>query len=482
MNNDEPVWKRNKKDGLYFINQNFNKRGIEPDTTDFARKNKILWVAIPLIALATICAAIAMFTRSLIVTLPATLASIWLYIFILRKKVWDENMFKRLRSNNSMNKEFGMDGMFNNLLSIDDNTGQWFFQDSDQGLRTAFLVTFDYGSILDQSINANINAIDQAFVPFIKLMHDNNLSFKKYSISIKEKVSVGTLELIRRARMLPDGSWLKLIETLQNETISNLEQNAGSSYKTFYLIYNNDFRNATSFKNLVETIINSSLTNVTSIVNPRICGIDEILTFIVNYYQIDSYDENSIVRNVKHMDISRFFDFISFIDVNGVEYTLNDIIDFNDNNQFFTEEIIDNRANDYAKKLKKQKTEEERQRINNEKRRLNEIMRRQTQHKKMQQMQMKHSNTNGNGLQSSSAGLKPVSFGIAKGSLEAKKINEKNAVLDNKKKQQQQIEERKKQQEMMQKRKQSLIDFNDNTSIDDLLKIQSQIDKEDKNK
>ena len=478
---EESRWRQHEKDGLYFINQNLNKRGIEPDTTDFARKNKIIWIAIPLVVLSLICAGIAMFTRSILIALPATLASIWLYIFILRKKVWDENMFKRLRSSNSMNKEFGMDGMFNNLLSIDENSGQWFFQNNDQGLRTAFLITFDYGSILDQSMNANQNAINQAFVPFIKQLHDNHLSFKKFNIAIQEKVSAGTLELIRRARLLQDGSWLKLIETLQNETISNLEQNAGSQYKLFFLVYNKDFRNVTGFEGLLKTIINSSLTNVTSIVNPRICKTDEILNFIVNYYQIDSYDENSIVRNVQRMDISKFFNFISFIDINGVEYTLSDILDLSDDsNQYFTEDIIINRANDFDRKEKKKKQQEKQAQANKEKQRLNEIIRRQAKHDNLMKQNQKLVAQGKKPLTGSSQGLQVASFGIARGTMADRKFAEQQNLDLQKIKQDKMIEERKKQRELQIKQQNSSVNLNDNTSIDDLLKITDDMKEDDK--
>lgn len=455
----EDSWRKYEDEGLYFLNQNINKRGIEPDTTDFSKKNKLLWIVIPLIALSLVCIGIIMFTRSIIISIPAVFASLWLYIFILRKKVFDENLYARLNSENELYSKFGMDGPFNNLLKINDDNGQWFYQNSDEGLRTAFLVTFDYSSILDQSLKANENTIDQAIIPFIKGLHDNRLSFQKYSISINESISVGTLELIKRAKMLPEGSWLRLIETLQNDTISSLEQNAGSSYKTFFLVYNNDFKNVTRFRELLETIINSSLTSVTSISNPRICMTEEIVDFLVNYYQIDSFNEKSIVRNVQRMDISKFFDFVAFIDSNGAEYSLTDIIDFDENEQYLTDDMITSRVESYDKKKKMDLQKKQKIKEKEESQRLAQILRQQAIEK-----QKKEPNK------------KAQSFGIINNNISRDKMLEVEKVKKNKAKQ---IDQEKQRQDQIKKEKdaaKSDLDFNDSISIQDLLNSADKLD------
>lgn len=446
-------WRKYEDEGLYFLNQGINKRGIEPDTTDFSKKNKGLWIIIPFLFLTIICAAIIMFTRSVVISIPAVVASLFLYFFILRKKVFEENLFARLNSENELYSSFGMNGPFNNLLKINDDNGQWFYQDSDEGLRTAFLVTFDYSSILDQSLNANENTINQAFIPFIKSLHDNRLSFQKYSIAVNKSVSSGTLELIKRTKMLPDGSWLKLVETLQNDTISSLEQNAGNSYRTFFLIYNNDFKNVTRFKELLETIINSSLTTVTSISNPRICMTEEIVDFLVNYYQIDSFNERTIVRNVQRMDISKYFDFVAFIDTNGVEYSLIDIMDFDENDQFMTNDMITSRVKNYDKKKENEEKKIAQTKEKQESQRFAEILRQQA----MKKQKVNTAETNG-------------SFGIIKDKNKRNKLKETYKMKEQKEKQIKEQKEKTEQIKEMKKRQTSDLDFNDTISINDLLK------------
>lgn len=236
------------------------------------------------------------------------------------------------------------------MLSID-NTGQWFYQKDKKGLRSAFLVTFDYASLLDLSLTSTRTSVEDAIVPFIKELHDNRFSFSKYDISVGKKISLGTLKEIQQTKTLEQGSWLRLVEQLQNETLSSLEQNSSNTYKMFFLISNHDFNKLSSFKRILQTAIDSTLVTQNSIVNPRVCDMEESLNFIVNYYQISSFDPYNIKRNVQHMDVSRYFDFIGFFDNNNVKYKLEDFIDNSFNHSEFdgSEKLDENKISRLTK-------------------------------------------------------------------------------------------------------------------------------------
>lgn len=466
-------WRDLRKHGLYFLNQNIAKYGVERDITDFSRKHKSLWIMGPLLILVLINAAIMMFSHSIIIAIPSVLASIWIYQLIIRKFVLDENLYKRLIAENELAKNVSLEEN-NNLLSIDPETGQWFFQNSDEGLRTGFLITFDYASILDLSLKSNDHAIDDAFVPFFKQLHENKFSFFYYDLAITDTISYGTLRSIENAKLLEKGSWLQLIETLQNETMSSLEQNSDSKYRQFYLVYNDDFQTVTQTRSLLDGIISSTLGTQVSIVNPHICGEKEIIDFICNYYAISSFSLNDIVRNVQRMDISKFFKFVSFIDTNGTRYSLEDITDLdNSNGTFADDNFLKENSSARIKKeesLKKQKKlqEEKEKRI-----KLNKIIAQQKQFKNEQLQKQKQNSkpSKAKNNQSNSNKPKAGSLGISRNVNLEKRRLEKERIKQNKaniaRKEQLQKEKIAKKEQL----RNHELDFNDKTSINDLLNL-----------
>lgn len=350
MSKETKIWQTIRENNRYFVNKNFLKYGVSDDKTDFEKRNKGFWVWVPALLFFLVDAGVVMFSHSIIFGIPCILASIALYVFILRKFVFDEKQFKRLLADNNTNNEVSISGPLNNLLSID-NTGQWFYQKDKKGLRSAFLVTFDYASLLDLSLTSTRTSVEDAIVPFIKELHDNRFSFSKYDISVGKKISLGTLKEIQQTKTLEQGSWLRLVEQLQNETLSSLEQNSSNTYKIFFLISNHDFNKLSSFKRTLQTAIDSTLVTQNSIVNPRVCDMEESLNFIVNYYQISSFDPYNIKRNVQHMDVSRYFDFIGFFDNNNVKYKLEDFIDNSFNHSEFdgSEKLDENKISRLTK-------------------------------------------------------------------------------------------------------------------------------------
>lgn len=350
MDKETKIWQNIRENNRYFVNKNFLKYGVSDDKTDFEKRNKGLWAAAPALFFVIVDAAVVMASHSILFGIPCILLSLGIYIWILRKFVFDEQQFKRLIAQNNISKEQGMDGPLNNLLTIDE-TGEWFYQKDKKGLRSAFLVTFDYPSLLDVSLTATRTSVEDAIVPFIKELHDNKFNFSCYDISMNKKISLGTLKEIEQTKTLEQGSWLKLVEQLQNETLSSLEQNSSNTYKMFYLISNSDFNKLSSFKRILQSAINATLVTQNSIVNPRICSVEESINFIINYYQISSFDNYNIKRNVVHMDVSRYFDFVGFFDNNNVKYNINEFIDnsFVNNDGLNAEKLDENKLNNLTK-------------------------------------------------------------------------------------------------------------------------------------
>lgn len=316
MNNEE-------HNDEYFINRNIFKSGVTTDDSEYSRTGKALWIFIPLILSFLIIGIIIALTQSFLAGIPATLACLIAYVYILRKMVFDENQFKRLVAKNELNKNINL-GYFNNLLAISDDM-QMFFQTSKKGLKTSYLVTFDYASLFDETANANENTIANAYIPFLKKLHDLGFDFNLYDISMKNKISVGTLDLVLRTRKLSTKeSWLQLVLMLQNETISSLEQNGSAKYRIFIEVENTKYQNVANFRELVEDVIKSTLSTQTTLVHPHIADRTELVNFMINYFQIDSFPIENISRNIRAMNIDKYFNFRTFFDINGIEYKIDD--------------------------------------------------------------------------------------------------------------------------------------------------------------
>lgn len=315
MNNNN----NNEHDGQYFINRNIFKSGAVTDDSEFSRTGKSLWIFIPLILSFIIVFAIIALTKSFLMGLPTLVICAIAYLFCLRKMVFDENRFKQLISDNELRKEVQI-GDFNNILNISDD-GQIFFQTSKKGLASSFFVTFDYASLLDNTGQANENFISNAAVPFFKQLHENHFDFRLYDLSINRSISTGTLQLIQRAKKyLTPQSWLQLIIMLQTETMANLEQNGSARYQIFFEVINHDYRNVNNFEAILNDIIQQTLKTQEMIVNARIVKPDELVNFIVNYFNIDTFQAGD--RNVRQVNVEKYFKFVSFFDVNGQEYNV----------------------------------------------------------------------------------------------------------------------------------------------------------------
>lgn len=319
QNYTEDSQQRNEHEGEYFVNRNIFKDGVTTDDREFSRTGKALCLFIPLmIAIIIVMVIIALF-QSFLAGIPATIACGIAYIWFIRKTVFDENQFKRLIANNELQKEM-MISDFNNVLNIADDD-QMFFQTSKKGLASAFFVTFNYASLIDETDKANENVIRIALVPFLQQLHDNHLDVEIYDIAVNSTLSIGTLELIKRAKnVLTEDSWLQLVETLQNETAASLEQNGSAQYRIFFKIINSDYRNVTNFKGILLDIINSTLMTSQALTNPHIMDQNEIINFLLNYYKTQTFPLED--RNTRKISVAKYFKFVSFFDINGQEYNI----------------------------------------------------------------------------------------------------------------------------------------------------------------
>lgn len=360
----------------YFLNRNILKSGITTEDGEYSRTGKALWILAPLILFTIAIAFVAMMTHSFFAAIPITIVCVIIYIYIIRKMVLDENQFKKLVANNELNKEMSL-ANFSNILNIssddDGSNARIYFQTNKKGLGTAYIVTFDYASIIDETDNANENVLDAGYIEFFRQLNDYGFSVNTYDISIKNQISPGTLDMIRRAKYLTEGSWLQLVAMLQNETISNLEQNGSSKYRIYFEIINTDYRYALNFKDIVEESIKRSLSTQTSITNPHIINDEEMINFMVNYFNIDSFSTTNFDRNVRTMSADKYLDFISFYDINGIEYAIDDFdpqfssrsgrVNFDDDKQLNTiaRNAAQNKKNEEMKANKKAKQEEQRQ-------------------------------------------------------------------------------------------------------------------------
>lgn len=319
MDNEQQAQTQDEHQGQYFMNRNIFKSGIAPDDQEYSRLGKTLWLFVSLIIGIIIVAAVIAGFQSFLAGIPATIVVAIAYLWIVRKFVFDENQYKRLIANNEMNKEMQM-SYFNNVLNIADDN-QIFFQVSKKGLASAFFVTFDYASLIDESTEANANTIRQALVPFIKQLHDNHLDFNLYDVAINSTISPGTLNAIKRAKKyLTPESWLQLVEMLQNETMANLEQNNSAQYRMYFEVINSDARNVTNFKGILQDIITATLSTAETLVNPHIADLADIINFNINYYQIPTFNIKD--RNLRKVSIERYFKFVEFFDVNGEQYSI----------------------------------------------------------------------------------------------------------------------------------------------------------------
>lgn len=316
MDNEQQT---NEHAGQVFMNRNIFKSGIAPDDQEYSRLGKTLWIFIPLILCILVIAGVIALTQSFLAGIPTTIVCAIGYVWIERKFVFDENQYKRLIADNELNKEMQL-SFFNNVLNIADDN-QVFFQVSKKGLASAFFVTFDYASLIDESEEANANTIRQALVPFIKQLHDNHFDFNLYDVAINSTISYGTLNLIKRAKkyLVPE-SWLQLVELLQNETMSSLEQNNSVQYRMYFEVINSDPRNVTNFKGILQDIITATLSTSETLINPHIADLEDIINFNINYYQIPTFNIKD--RNLRKVSIERYFKFVSFFDVNGEQYSI----------------------------------------------------------------------------------------------------------------------------------------------------------------
>lgn len=312
-------WKRYDDDENVFVNQRMMKYGVVRDNATFTRTGKGLWFFVPLLLTAVVCILSYALTQHVLVALLMLVPCFAIDQWIWRKFVFEENMRKDLLAENDSDPEFTA-SYFNNTLGADTD-GLIMYQRSDYGYTSAYLVTYEYGSLAEVSTNADREMIDLVKKPFLKQLQDHHLRYHFYNIKVKNGLSKGTMNLIQQNRALPKNSTLRIISSMQNEACACLEQNNNSTYRNYYLIKCDAMNDIDNFRDVVQGAIDSTLANSSLITQPHICDIEEINTFGKNALGINSFNINTLNRNIGRTNLNNYFIIEGFIDSNGIVHS-----------------------------------------------------------------------------------------------------------------------------------------------------------------
>lgn len=309
-------WKNFNDNEHVFVNQRLMNYGVIKDDSTFSRTGKSLWIAIPVILTAVVVIFSVALTQEWWMGLISLLPCLTIYQWILRKFVFEENRKRELMRESSQHRESGLD-YFNNVLGADDD-GQIFFQQSDYGFSSGYLVTFSHGSITESTENAEKELQEIAFRPFLRNLQDNGFRFVHYDIAMKQRLSKGTLNLIEQTKQMKDNTILKVVSQLQNEACASLERSNNVEYRQFWLVLNDSMNSVQNFRESLQGVINATLANAPQISSPHICTLDEVNDFGKNYFEIASFDINNINRNIGKINLGAYFIIDGFIDQNGL--------------------------------------------------------------------------------------------------------------------------------------------------------------------
>lgn len=353
MRERQSAWKEFDDEEHVFVNDRLMKYGVIKDDATFSKTGKTLWAVIPIVVCIIIILIAVSLTRSfwigLIVGIPCFLVA----LFLIRKFVFDENRRKKLLRENYLHKESGV-SYFNNVLGATDE-GEILYQQSDYGFTSAYLVTFNYGSLTESTQYAEKNFIDGALRPFIKGLYDNNFRFKIYDVNIREHLSKGTLNLIEQNKKMKANSFLTVASRFQTEFCAALEKNNNVEQRLYFQVFNDITNSVKDFKKVLQANIDATLNNAPQISAPRICDKEEINEFGKNYFNIASFDIDNLNRNVKDLDLGRYFIIDGFVDQNGLIHKPEELSFFPQNN-----EEVSKRFNlkELSEKRKKRRTAE----------------------------------------------------------------------------------------------------------------------------
>lgn len=313
---EQHEWRRYNDDEHVFVNQRLMNYGVVRDTAKFSRTGKALWVFVPLIVSAIVITLSYSLTQNIIIGIAMVIPCFAIDQWIWRKFVFEENRRKDLLSANGIQAEFTA-SYFNNTLGADTD-GLIMYQQSDYGYTSAYLVTFNYGSLAETETDVDREMVDAVKKPFLRQLSDHHLRFKHWNVRIKSGLSKGTMNLIKQNRRLPKNSTLRIISSMQNEACACLEQNNSAEYKEYYLILCDAMSDIDNFRDVVQSAIDGTLANSELITEPHICDVEEINEFGKNSLGIKSFNINALNRNIGHVNLSEYLIIDGFIDSNGI--------------------------------------------------------------------------------------------------------------------------------------------------------------------
>lgn len=357
---EQHEWKRYDDDNHVFVNQRLMNYGVVRDTAKFSRTGKAMWIFIPLIITGIIITLSYSLTQSFIIGIVMIFPCLAIDQWLWRKFVFEENRRKDLLSANGIQAEFTA-SYFNNTLGADTD-GLIMYQQSDYGYTSAYLVTFNYGSLAETETNVDKEMVDGVKKPFLKQLSEHSLRFKHWNVRIKSGLSKGTMNLIKQNRSLPKNSTLRIISSMQNEACACLEQNNSAEYKDYYLILCDAMSDIDNFRDVVQASIDSTLSNSELITEPHICDIEEINEFGKNSLGIKSFNINALNRNIGRVNLSKFFIIDGFVDSNGIIHNPSELSYFPTqkeevNNAFNHEKLLSDyhKAQNKERQMTKQK-------------------------------------------------------------------------------------------------------------------------------
>lgn len=260
-----------------------------------------------------------------------TLVYLFLYSFFFRFFILEERKRRTQLREMDNNKISGLDYFWgiNKIGDNEQNDGVMYFERTKEENVRGAVVTYNRGSLVGVPENS-YNEYRYAKMRFLKELSNHSFDFTWYEIPVKENtIPESLVHIINRMTLMENQSFKQLIK-LQLEVNVAYITGEGVGYRDFILIRNSNFKTLRRFREILETIIDNTLSHNKYILNPRVCTKAEVENFIGYALMINSVDSNSIRRNVDYKPVSTFAEVVRIVDQNGIDVPLEnlDLTDF----------------------------------------------------------------------------------------------------------------------------------------------------------
>lgn len=242
------------------------------------------------------------------VAVVSVLFYIFIYSFIIRFVVLEENKLKRMLKNLEENK-VSTNEYFWGIEEIDDE-GIIHYR-YNNGLKKAVVVKVNRGSLIGVDTDFN-RRYTEVMLDFLRSLLRSKFSYMKYSRLEKSDMPPGIRDYIRRMSSVKDDAQ-RAVMKFNIDVMTKFTKENKNVITDYYVIYNKDIRLMKSFKSLVRDILVRCFDNEVYFRGSKILNGDEVVEFmseVLNVKNINrvGYYDSSEIKFSEYGNVFRVFD------------------------------------------------------------------------------------------------------------------------------------------------------------------------------